>query len=178
MSGLTPFQTVGPFFEVLLRTRVPCRQVSDDTPGTRISIEGTLYDGASVPIPDGLIEIWHADANGEYTTTTRDFSGYGWSATGSDGVFRFDTLKPGRVLTREGEEQAPHILVSVLARGVLTRYVTRLYFEDEPANERDPILALVPAARRPTLIARRVRPSTYCFDIRVQGADETVFFDV
>lgn len=186
MLGVTAFQTVGPYFDVLLRSRTQCRQVTDATLGIRVVIDGVLYDGAGRPVPDGLVEIWQADAQGRYghpdephgQPSDPAFYGYGWSHTGDDGAFRFETVKPGAVLAPDGRVQAPHILVSVMARGVLTRYVTRLYFGDEAANESDPILALVPADRRLTLLAQPVGAFAYRFDIRLQGADETVFFDV
>ena len=186
MSGhLTPFQTAGPFFDVMLRSRAEMQMVQPDTRGHRITIEGLLLDGGGAPIHDGLVELWQADAEGRYAhpddprsaEADASFYGYGWRHTNEDGSFRFDTIKPGAVVAPGGGMQAPHILVSVMARGVLTRFITRLYFEDEPSNDRDPILALVPAARRNTLIARRAGEGRYRFDIRVQGPEETVFFD-
>jgi protocatechuate 3,4-dioxygenase alpha subunit len=114
-----------------------------------------------------LIEIWQADN-----------SHYGWSHTDESGSFRFEINKPAPVPGPDGRDQAPHVLVSVMARGVLTRYVTRAYFDDEDANRSDAILNLVPAGRRKTLIARMTAPGWYHFDIRIQGEDETVFFDV
>jgi protocatechuate 3,4-dioxygenase, alpha subunit len=185
MSRVTGFQTVGPFFEVALRTRAEMRMVLPATRGERITIEGVLLDGAGSPVPDGLVEIWQADANGRYAhpddphsaAADPSFSGYGWRHTNPDGGFRFDTIKPGAVEGPDGRMQSPHIMVSVMGRGILTRFITRLYFEDDATNERDPILALVPAARRHTLIAQRTAEGRYHFDIRIQGPDETVFFD-
>jgi protocatechuate 3,4-dioxygenase alpha subunit len=186
VSGLTPFQTIGPFFDVLLRRRAPCRQVSDRTDGARIRIHGAVSDGDGQPIADAFIETWQADAEGRYrhpddprhADADPVFEGYGWCPTDEDGCFAFETIKPGAVAGADGRPQAPHVLVSVTARGVLTRYVTRIYFEDEPANAADPVLALVPSGRRDTLIAVCVEPGVYRFDIRVQGDRETVFFDV
>jgi protocatechuate 3,4-dioxygenase, alpha subunit len=186
MSGqVTPFQTAGPFFEVMLRSRVEMQMVQPDTPGERVTVEGVLLDGAGSPVADGLVELWQADAQGRYahpddphgSEADASFCGYGWRHTDEGGGYRFDTIKPGAVAAPGGGMQAPHILVSVMARGVLTRFITRLYFEDEPANDRDPILALVPTARRNTLIARRCGEGRYRFDIRIQGPGETVFFD-
>jgi protocatechuate 3,4-dioxygenase alpha subunit len=159
--------------------------VTPETRGQRISIEGVLYDGAGAPIPDGLVEIWQADADGRYahpddprgTSADPSFYGYGWRHTGDAGEFRFDTIKPGRVAAPGGDRQAPHILVSVMGRGILTRFITRLYFDDEAANAQDAILQLVPEARRQTLIAHTTSPGQYRFDIRLQGGNETVFFD-
>jgi protocatechuate 3,4-dioxygenase alpha subunit len=185
MSRVTGFQTVGPFFEVALRTRAEMQMVQSETRGERITIEGVLLDGAGLPMPDGLVEIWQADANGRYAhpddprgaDADPSFSGYGWRHTTEEGGFRFDTIKPGAVEGPDGPMQAPHIMVSVMGRGILTRFITRLYFEDDAATDRDPILALVPAARRGTLIARRTAEGRYRFDIRIQGPGETVFFD-
>ena len=165
MPDVTPFQTVGPFFEVLLRTRTPLPPAA--AAGAHIIISGVLSDGNGRPIPDGLIETWQADAGG----------GYWWSATDDAGRFRIETARPKPVAGPDGQNQAPHLLIGVMARGILTRYVTRAYFDDEPANVLDPILAMVPAGRRHTLIATR-EGGRYRFDIRVQGTNETVFFDV
>ena len=185
MSGVSPFQTVGPFFNMFLRNRVPLVMVTPETRGQRISIDGVLYDGAGAPIPDGLVEIWQADADGCYahpddprrTGADPSFYGYGWRHTGAAGDFHFDTIKPGRISGPGRDEQAPHILVSVMGRGILTRFITRLYFDGEAGNARDAILQMVPEARRQTLVARTTSPGQYRFDIRLQGADETVFFD-
>jgi protocatechuate 3,4-dioxygenase alpha subunit len=185
VSGVSPFQTIGPYFNVLLRTRAEPRMVGPDTRGERMTMCGVLYDGAGSPIRDALIEIWQADAEGRYAhpddprhaDADRSFHGYGWRHTAEDGGFTFDTIRPGVVPGPDGRPQAPHILVSITARGVLTRYITRMYFEDERANDGDPILQLVPDGRRHTLLARRQNDGRYRFDIHIQGADETVFFD-
>jgi protocatechuate 3,4-dioxygenase alpha subunit len=185
-NGVTPFQTVGPYYGVALRTRAKSVQLGEGAAGTRIVIEGAVVDGQGAAMPDAIVEIWQADARGRYRhpEDTRPqepdpaFNGYGWAPTRADGGFTFETVKPGPVPAPDGRAQAPHVLVSVMARGVLNRYVTRLYFEDEPANASDPILALVPADRRQTLIASRSGDSMYRFDIVMQGPKETVFFDV
>jgi len=183
MTGLTPFNTVGPFFKVMLRDRPEGSDslATDATRGQRITIEGRLTDGAGAPILDGLVEIWQADAEGRYRHpgdprgggADPHFTGFGRVSTGVDGTFAFHTIKPGIV----SEEQAPHILVSVLARGIMTRCWTRLYFEGEDLNRTDSILAIVPADRRDTLLARRIADGRYRFDIVLQGERETVFFD-
>ena len=186
MSRVTPFQTVGPYFGVWLRSRAGHRQVTGQTPGTRIAIEGQVFDGAGAPIPDALVETWQADANGGYRhpedrrphQMDPAFSGYGWAHTRAGGEFTFETIKPGRVPGPDGRDQAPHVLVSVMARGILTRFVTRMYFEDEASNVEDAILAMVPEARRQTLVAKRSGEGRYRFDLVMQGPDETVFFDV
>jgi protocatechuate 3,4-dioxygenase alpha subunit len=186
MDGLTPSQTVGPYFGIMIRGRAECQQVTAATSGTRIVIEGRVLDGAGDIIPDALVEIWQADANGLYRHpeddrskgAQRDFNGYGWAHTREDGSYRFETIKPGRVPAPGGGKQAPHVLVSVMSRGILTRFITRIYFDDEAANAEDAILALVPEGRRHTLMARRVADGQYVFDIVMQGPGETVFFDV
>lgn len=196
MAGLTPSQTVGPWFAYGL---VPNHEydwsdlatgnlLTPDVAGERIRIEGRVVDGDGKPMPDALIEIWQADAQGRYAhprdsraKTNSSFKGFGRVGTNANGEYRFDTIKPGAVPGPNGAAQAPHILVAFYSRGLLTHMYTRIYFEGDKANEGDPILALVPADRRGTLIAKRAGGSAepvYRFDIRVQGGDETVFFDV
>ena len=183
--GVSAFQTVGPYFDIFLRSRVPLVMVTPETRGQRIAIDGVLFDGAGMVIPDGLVEIWQADTEGRYahpddprgSSADPSFYGYGWRHTNAAGAFHFDTIKPGSIATPGGEPQAPHIMVSVMGRGILTRFITRLYFDDEAANAQDAVLQLVPDARRHTLIARTTSPGVYQFDIRLQGAGETVFFD-
>jgi protocatechuate 3,4-dioxygenase alpha subunit len=175
VAGLTPSQTVGPFFHGALPFAGGHILANGGTAGRPIVVEGTLRDGAGAAVADGLIETWQADADGRYRDPA--FDGFGRVPTRADGGFVLETIKPGPVPAPDGRPQAPHLVVGVLARGLLTRLVTRLYFEDE-ANAPDPILALVPAARRPTLIARRIAEGRYRFDIVLQGDGETVFFDV
>ncbi|WP_159717472.1 protocatechuate 3,4-dioxygenase subunit alpha [Geminicoccus flavidas] len=186
----TPSQTLGPFFAYGLTARqygydfdqlADGRIVRDDTKGTRIRVTGQVFDGAGALIEDALIEVWQADADGRYPDAAafadcNAFHGFGRSGTGADPAcrFGFDTIKPGG-----HDGQAPHLNVVVTMRGLLLHLFTRIYFADEAAaNEADPVLALVPQARRNTLIARLVQPGLYRFDIRMQGDDETVFFDV
>ena len=204
MSDITPSQTVGPFFAYGLTPRGRCQWdpngsyswketigdnlITPDIAGQKIRIEGRITDGDGVPINDAMLEIWQADAQGRYADprdnralpNTR-FKGFGRSATDGYGCFSFDTIKPGAVLGPGGKMQAPHIVVAVFSRGMLRQVHTRLYFSDETANGSDPILALVPADRRSTLIAHKEMRgdlAVYRFDIRVQGENETVFFDV
>ena len=156
------------------------------TKGTRIVIEGSVRDGAGAPAADVLIETWQADAGGRYhhpedrqpQPLDVDFDGFGRVPTSDDGRFVIETVKPGAVPGPGGRAQAPHVVLGILGRGVMTRLVTRLYFDDEAANAQDPILEMVPAHRRRTLIARRVAEGRYHFDIVLQGQDETVFFEV
>jgi protocatechuate 3,4-dioxygenase alpha subunit len=162
---------------------------TERTIGHRIVITGRLYDGDGTPIPDGLIEIWQADAQGyfnhpsdpNHAKADKTFRGFGRSATNKSGAFGFKTVKPGPVAWDENTRQAPHISVRIFARGMLNYTTTRLYFSDEPANETDPVLNSLPQPeRKHTLIATlqytQDLPS-YCFDIHMQGEDETVFFD-
>lgn len=195
MAGLTPSQTVGPYFAYGLTPGSKYEWndafsndlVTPDATGDRIRIAGQVFDGDGAVIPDAMLEIWQADAQGRYANP-RDtralpnatFKGFGRCGAGAKGEFSFDTIKPGTVPDPDGKPQAPHILLAVFARGMLLHLYTRIYFDDEAEkNAGDPILALVPAERRATLIARReASGATYRFDIHLQGDDETVFFDV
>src|SRR5688500_4976723 len=187
MRELTPFQPVGPYFHVMLRDELLgfASLVTGQTRGHRISIEGTVRDGSEAPLADGLVEIWQADAEGRYRhsedpasgSVDPAFGGYGRAATDAQGRFRFDTIRPGRVAGPDGQLQAPHILMAILAPGILTRYWTRLYFENERSNATDQVLQLVPPARRDTLLAREESTGRYRFDVIIQGAGETVFFE-
>jgi protocatechuate 3,4-dioxygenase alpha subunit len=193
MSGITPSATVGPFFLFGLVPSslggtdiITSNLTTPDAVGERIRITGRVLDGDGAVLPDALVEIWQADGQGRYAQRTRDgarpntaFKGFGRSATDNDGRYFFDTVKPGAVAGPNGASQAPHVNVTVFARGMLMHVVTRIYFADEAGNGTDPILALVPADRRGTLIAAREggTPPTYRFDIRLQGDGETVFFE-
>jgi protocatechuate 3,4-dioxygenase alpha subunit len=186
MAELTPFQTVGPFFAICLSESGCARIASEHALGRHITIEGTVSDGAGAAVPDALVEIWQANAAGRYAhpddhqakPLDPNFTGYGRAPTDDEGRFAIETIMPGRVPGPDDALQAPHLLLGVLARGILTRLVTRVYFDDEPSNADDAILALVPADRRETLIARRTAGETYQFDLTLQGDHETVFFDV
>jgi protocatechuate 3,4-dioxygenase alpha subunit len=140
-------------------------------PGEVIEVAGRVLDGAGAPVPDALIEVWQADGAGEYGVL------FGRCATADDGGYAFRTVRPGRVAGPGNALQAAHVAVGVLGRGLLRRLSTRIYFEGEPGLDEDPVLGLVPDARRATLVARRTAPDRYRFDIVLQGADETVFFD-
>jgi len=186
MLPLTPSQTVGPFFQMLFPVLGRETLVTDRTPGPRIVVDGCVRDGAGTRVPDALVEIWQANASGvcNHPEDPRSqgsdpaFGGYGRVPTDSEGRFVIETIKPGSVPGPEGQLQAPHLVVGVFACGLLARLVTRIYFEDEPSNAQDPILARVPADRRSTLIARRGLEGVYRFEIVLQGPGETVFFDV
>ena len=180
-DGLTPSQTVGPYLSIGLPWPDGRLVVPEGTPGA-VRVFGTVYDGAGAVVPDALVETWQADPSGCFghpddpRGRATGFRGFGRCPTGDAGDWAILTLKPGIVPDREGRPQAPHIDVSVLARGLLHRVVTRVYFADEAeANAADPVLATVPDVRRSTLIAVPERDG-YRFDIRLQGDDETVFF--
>ena len=166
--ALTPFQTVGPYFAVL-----PLEGENSASIAATITIEGVVRDGAGAIVPDALIETWQADGAGRCDAVDASFRGFARAMTDESGRYEIRTVLPGSI----AKGHAPHILVGVLARGVLTRLVTRIYFPDQAANATDPILALVPASRRATLIATATAPDRYRFDITLQGPGETAFFD-
>ena len=185
--GLTPSQTAGPYLAIgLLRDLIGSSLVSGDDPRA-IRIRGRLLDGNGDPVPDGMVEIWQANAEGRlaHPADTRDdveledgFTGFGRSGTADDAWFEFVTVKPGRVPAPDGSLQAPHLLVGVFARGLLKGLVTRMYFPDEEeANAGDFVLAGLDDRERWTLIAE-AQEGELRFDIRLQGDGETTFFAV
>ena len=186
----TPSQTVGPFFApALLRDPLNNVMVTDTTIGERVRIEGRVTDGDGQPVSDAMIEIWQANSHGRYNhpLDQRDlpldeaFTGFGRAGSDDDGRYWFETVKPGPVPFDDERMQAPHLSVTVMSRGMLNHAITRLYFADDPANDADPVLALVPANRRATLLAQRDDSNgstVYRFDIVLQGRGETVFFNV
>ena len=181
----TSSQTVGPFFHFGLATDASLGQVAAaDAAGERIQLRIRVLDGAGQPVPDALIEVYHADAEGTYGQPAagggvRRFYGFGRLPTDADGTCTFTTIKPG-VVRSGAAEQAPHVNVCFLSRGLLRQIYTRIYFEGDAGAAGDPILGLVPAERRHTLMARPApaEPGTWDFVIRLQGEDETVFFDL
>jgi protocatechuate 3,4-dioxygenase, alpha subunit len=195
-KGLTPSQTVGPFFKYGL---TPNGQydwndaftndlVTSDVSGERIRVQGRVFDGDGAPVPDCMLEIWQADAQGRFSDPqdkralpNSSFRGFGRCGTDPNGFYAFDTIKPGPVPDPDGTPQAPHLLLAVFARGMLLQLYTRIYLGGEAANAADPVLALVPADRRGTLIAVREPGNgnaVYHLDIRLQGDNETVFFEL
>jgi protocatechuate 3,4-dioxygenase alpha subunit len=179
----TSSQTVGPFFHFGLTTNVRLGEVAaPDAPGDHLQLKVCVLDGAGNPVPDAMVELYQADASGRYpdaASPVASFTGFGRLPTGADGCCVFQTVKPG-VVRMNGAEEAPHINVCLLSRGLLRQIYTRIYFEGDPALAADPILALVPAERRSTLLAAPSPgdPSFWEFVIRMQGDDETVFFDL
>jgi protocatechuate 3,4-dioxygenase alpha subunit len=181
----TASQTVGPYLHIGLTWLTVERLVPDDCLGEHVTIRGRVLDGDRQPVPDALVEIWQADTYGKYmhredtsdTPPVPGFRGFGRVATDDAGRFQFHTIKPGCVADRIGGLQAPHLLVSVFMRGLLKRLVTRMYFPDDPRNVDDLVLRQLPAERRGTIIARSVASGSLEWDVVLQGAGETVFFD-
>jgi protocatechuate 3,4-dioxygenase alpha subunit len=195
-KGITPSQTVGPYFkygltphgEYAWNDAFTNHLITPDASGERIRLEGKVFDGDGAPVPDCMLEIWQADAQGRFSDPqdkralpNSSFKGFGRCGTDANGGYFFETIKPGSVPDPDGKPQAPHILLAVFARGMLLHLYSRIYFDGEAANATDPVLALVPADRRATLIATRksgAGNAVYSFDVRLQGENETVFFDV
>jgi protocatechuate 3,4-dioxygenase, alpha subunit len=187
MSPLqTPSQTVGPFFKPALIRAGDESLITPKPRGERITIEGCVLDGDAVPVSDAMIELWQANAEGRYDhpedlqekLLDPDFHGFGRAATDERGRFRFYTVKAGSVPGPGSLLQAPHINVSIFARGLLKRLTTRIYFPGEQLNAADVVLNSVAPERRSTLIARVEKPNLLRFDIVLQGENETVFFDL
>jgi protocatechuate 3,4-dioxygenase alpha subunit len=178
-------QTVGPYLHIGLNWLITRDIAGRGVKGERVTIAGRLIDGNGAGVSDGLVEIWQANADGKYAhpedsqkkALEKGWRGFGRIPTDAKGAFRFTTIKPGRVPGPNGALQAPHLVVSVFMRGLLKHLMTRIYFPDEAAaNAEDPILKLVPAARRTTLIPKR-NGKALEWDIVLQGKGETVFFD-
>jgi protocatechuate 3,4-dioxygenase, alpha subunit len=178
---LTPSQTVGPFLSIGLTWTDGHLVVPEGTPGA-IRISGVVTDGAGAPVPDGVIETWQADPDGRFDhpddprgPSGSGFRGFGRCPTDEQGRYQIVTVKPGAL----GDGQAPHIDVTVLARGLLDRVVTRIYFPDEAeANAADPLLSSLPPERAATLVAEPAGEGELRFDIRLQGEGETVFLQI
>jgi protocatechuate 3,4-dioxygenase, alpha subunit len=178
MPTATASQTIGPYWHLLEEpswadlTRFGAERTYPRN--ERITLSGVLIDGDGQPSPDACIEIWQSDP-----AACDSFPAFGRCGTGHGGEFRFITLKPGPVPGRGNAQQAPHIAVAVLSRGLMRGLVTRVYFQGEKLNETDPLLVSIEdPARRATLIAQPDGPASWRMDIRLQGANETVFLDV
>lgn len=177
MTNATASQTAGPYWHMidfpewadLLRAGGP----NATAVGERIILTGRITDGTGAAVPDALVEIWQADAEGRYDSA---FHGFGRCASDGDGMYRFVTLKPGAVPGPGNSTQAPHIVIAIFARGLMAGVTTRAYFAGDARLAEDPILALVPQARRGTLLARQ-EGGAWRLDIRLQGEGETVFLD-
>ncbi|NKC30295.1 protocatechuate 3,4-dioxygenase subunit alpha [Falsiroseomonas selenitidurans] len=178
MTPATASQTAGPYWHMidfpewadLLRPGGP----NEGVEGERITLAGRITDGDGAAVADGLVEIWQAGPDGAYEA---GFHGFGRCATDAEGGFRFTTLKPGATPGPGNSTQAPHILVTVFARGLMKHVVTRAYFAGEALNAADPVLNLVDPARRGTLVAQPEGAGVWRLDIRLQGEGETVFLD-
>jgi protocatechuate 3,4-dioxygenase, alpha subunit len=183
----TTWQTVGPYFRIGLQW-LNQDNLAGEGVGERVTIQGRVLDGDGLPVPDAMLEFWQANAHGKYAhpedTQAKllepGFTGYGRVPTNGEGIFRIATIKPGPVPGPDGKEQAPHILVSVFMRGLLTRLITRIYFPDEPRNAADYVLDIVEPQRRSTLIAKPVsgHPGVLEWNVALQGPKETVFFEL
>ncbi len=172
MPGATPSQTIGPYWHLLDQpewadlTRLGAA-------GERMHLIGTVADGAGEPVTDACVELWQGDPMAD-----ERFLGWGRCATDAQGAFRFTTLRPGPTRGPGNGTQAPHLALTLLARGLVRALHTRAYFEGEPLNDSDPVLGMVEAARRATLLAHRAGPDTWRLDLRLQGEGETVFMEV
>ncbi|MBS1677605.1 MAG: protocatechuate 3,4-dioxygenase subunit alpha [Actinobacteria bacterium] len=181
----TPSQTIGPFFHFALAWSDGGLVVSEGTPGA-IRISGAVRDGAGEPVPDALVETWQADPDGRFAHPDDPRGAVAWSGfrglarvtTDGRGEFELLTLKPG-ALPGPGETvQAPHLVASIFARGLLQRLVTRIYFADEEsANAGDPVLGSLATAQRQGLLAEPV-DGGYRFEVHLQGATQTTFFAI
>jgi protocatechuate 3,4-dioxygenase alpha subunit len=185
----TASQTAGPFLQLGLTDKGSVGRIAGETAeGERVRITVRVRDGDGAPVSDAAIEVWQADAQGRYphpedgqlSDCDPSWRGFGRLALDQQGSCVFESIKPGRVCGRDNTLQAPHLNVSILARGLLKQLVTRIYFAGDKANVEDPVLALVPEARRETLMARpdNCHPGGWCLEIRLCGDSETVFFDV
>ncbi|HEY2970671.1 MAG TPA: protocatechuate 3,4-dioxygenase subunit alpha [Casimicrobiaceae bacterium] len=183
----TSSQTVGPYVKIGFEPFTVVDLAPPGVTGERIALSGRVTDGDGKPVNDAVIEIWQANALGKYAhpedaqdkPVEAGFRGFGRCLSDAKGAYRFTTIKPGRVPGPGGAPQAPHIVVTVFMRGLLKHLITRVYFPDETANAEDPVLKLVPADRRATLIAKRSATDKNALEWNVilQGQDETVFFD-
>lgn len=185
----TASQTAGPYVHIgcapstqeigVYQRDLGAQMITGEVAGDRITLEGVIFDGEGAPVTDAMVEIWQADAKGLYASPAERRGGAdpgftGWGRAMADpktGRFAFDTVKPG---SRDG--QAPHVTLWIAARGINLALQTRAYFEDEPANADDPLL-IAAGDRASTMIARRTNAG-YRIEIRLQGANETVFLDI
>ncbi len=188
----TGSQTIGPFFREAMQRPAWSDLTRDGARGEPMRIQGVVLDGDGEPVPDALLELWQPNADGRFAhpDDARDvpldmrFRGFGRACTDPEGRYWFRTIVPGIVPAADGSQQAPHANLSVFARGLLKRLVTRIYLSDRDAeNARDPLLrAIADDAARRSLIAQRAQQdggiAIYRFDVVLQGAGETAFLAV
>ncbi|NTI19481.1 protocatechuate 3,4-dioxygenase subunit alpha [Agrobacterium rhizogenes] len=194
----TPSQTAGPYVHIGLTpnfcdiggvydTDLGVSMVNDKTLGQRITVKGRIFDGADTLVKDAVVEIWQADSAGLYNspsemrgTADPNFTGWGRCPTSAeDGVFSFETIKPGRAPYKDGRKMAPHITLWIVARGINIGLHTRLYFPDEAkANAEDPLLARIEHRQRVATLIGSQEGSVYTLDVHLQGDKETVFLDI
>jgi protocatechuate 3,4-dioxygenase, alpha subunit len=185
----TPSQTAGPYLHIGLTNEHSVTHIaSPETAGERLRLKCRVLDTDNAPVNDAMIEIWQADGDGRYnhpdapqaSPADSAFRGFGRAATDQSGGCEFETIRPGRVPGPGNTMQAPHLNVAIFARGILLQLYTRIYFADDPGNNSDPVLALLPPDRRETLIAHpdSQQSGSWLFDIHLRGDQETVFFDV
>lgn len=183
---ITPSQTVGPFFHYCLTPAdydfTPLPVTEPDAGSEIVSLRSRILDGEGQPVPDAFVEVWHADASGRYNPPGRNSGQIGFARCPTDttGSFIWQGIKPGPVTLQDGIVSAPHLNLSIFARGLLDRLVTRVYFDGDRLNAGDPVLLQIVPERRPTLIATLSgdRVSDFGHIIRLQGDRETVFFTV
>ncbi|WP_174165344.1 protocatechuate 3,4-dioxygenase subunit alpha [Rhizobium rhizogenes] len=194
----TPSQTAGPYVHIGLTPNfcdiggvydadLGVSMVNDKTLGQRITVKGRIFDGADTLVKDAVVEIWQADSAGLYNspsemrgTADPNFTGWGRCPTSAeDGVFSFETIKPGRAPYKDGRKMAPHITLWIVARGINIGLHTRLYFPDEAkANAEDPLLARIEHRQRVSTLIASQEGSVYTLDVHLQGDKETVFLDI
>ena len=184
---VTAAQTIGPFGAIIFEHTQVAEVAPIGVDGERVTIRGRVLDGDGQPVIDAMIETWQANTHGKYAhpddvqekPLDERFRGFGRVQSGSGGSFRLSTIKPGRAPGPGGAMQAPHLAVVIFMRGLLKHLVTRVYFPDDAANVDDPVLKLVPAARRATLVAKKIaaEPGVFEWNVNLQGKEETVFFD-
>ncbi|MGF6153346.1 protocatechuate 3,4-dioxygenase subunit alpha [Pseudomonas fluorescens] len=182
----TTSHTVGPYYHIGLTWLNRENLTVEQTLGERVTITGQVVDGNGDFVNDAMLEVWQANAAGKYDHPEDEqdkpldpnFEGFGRVPVDAEGRFRFTTIKPGTVQGLKGSTQAPHLVVLVFARGLVKHLLTRIYFDGEPANTSDPLLACVPEGRRTTLMAKANGTGTLQWNVILQGTEaETVFFD-
>jgi len=184
----TTSQTVGPFFKIGLLWLSRSKLAEEGAAGERVTVRGRVIDGDGIPVPDAILEVWQANSHGKYAhmedsqdkPLDNDLWGYGRIFVNAEGAFCFSTIKPGSVPGPDDKEQAPHLAITLFMRGLLRHLWTRMYFPNDSRNLADPILSLVPADRRSTLVATDSpnEPGALEWNIILQGKHETVFFEL